>query len=501
MTDGLRKTEKIRIPVRIYPDGASIGTEGTQPGEYTMKEMTMSSMAVSLAILGLFLSGCDRTPPEVAADVAILGAGPQVVYRGNSGADSVKHPSTKQDGGLVAGTVKTLSLPGGADMEMVWCPPGSFWMGSPVGEQGRKGDETRHQVTLTEGFWIAKTEVTRTQWISVMGKAPGAEGLSDDTPVTYLEWGDCQAFCRKTGLALPTEAQWEYACRAGSEAPYGGNGKLDNMGWYENNTADLPHPPGKTGLSPVGKKAPNAWGLYDMHGNVDEWCADWYAEYSRDNQTNPKGPAQGEDKVLRGGDNSSDAAKCRSASRGSFPPESGFGGLYGFGFRPVLPSKEFPEPGTTPSGVVNNATLDEASIRRLLDEANLSFGTDGDDNFTIPLEWLTGRTQNVTIRRKRGGSPFEPVWEVSSIGQGSFFGGSLIVPGGLRQFVKEDNQIRETGEWSLSENRDMAMWTCEFCVPLNAGIDGASLRDLIAYVGETADELEQKWRSHLGDVF
>jgi formylglycine-generating enzyme required for sulfatase activity len=466
-----------------------------------MKEMTAKWMATTLAVWALFLAGCDRMPPEVAADVAVLGAGPQVVHRGGGGTDAGQQPSTDQVGGLSAGLVKTFSLPGGADMEMVWCPPGSFWMGSPSGEEGRKDDETRRQVTLTEGFWMAKTEVTRTQWISVMGKAPGEEGVSGDTPATYLEWEDCQAFCRKTGLALPTEAQWEYACRAGSDTPYAGNGKLEDMGWYDNNTSDLPHPPGKRGLSPVGRKAPNAWGLYDMHGNVEEWCADWYAEYPRGDQTDPQGPANGEEKVLRGGNNCSDATKCRSASRTAFMPESDFGGLYGFGFRPVFPSEEFPEPGSTPAGVMNNATLDEASIRRLLDEADLSFGTDGDGNFTIPLEWLTGRTQNVTIRRKRGGSPFEPVWEVSSIGQGSFFGGSLIVPGGLRQFVEEDTQIRETGEWSLTENRDMAMWLCEFSVPLTTGIDGSSLRDLIAYVGETADELEQKWRSHLGDVF
>ena len=239
----------------------------------------------------------------------------------------------REDESHQAGEVKTILLPGGEKMEMVWCPAGAFMMGSPSGflgiggEVGRWDVEMQHRVTLTKGFWMAKTGVTQGQWKSVMGSNPSWY-KGDDLPMESVSWEDCQEFCRKAGmgLRLPTEAQWEYACRAGATGDYAGTGKLDDMGWYEDNSGDQTHP--------VGQKAPNAWGLYDMHGNVWEWCADWYDDgyYEKSPGRDPEGPASGGSRVLRGGCYWNDPRSCRSASRdGDFPGYR----RRNYGFRPV----------------------------------------------------------------------------------------------------------------------------------------------------------------------
>jgi formylglycine-generating enzyme required for sulfatase activity len=211
---------------------------------------------------------------------------------------------------------KTIVLPGGAKMEMVWCPAGTFLMG----ERGKQ-----RKVTLTRGFWMAKTEVTQRQWESVMGRNP-SRFKGPDLPVESVKWGECTEFCRRAGhgLDLPTEAQWEYACRAGSPGDYGGNGNLAAMGWYDANGGRETHP--------VGRKRPNAWGLYDMHGNVWEWCRDCYAETGRGAATDPAGPATGARRVRRGGSSFGGARECRAGARfSSLPSQSGSG----LGFRPV----------------------------------------------------------------------------------------------------------------------------------------------------------------------
>ncbi len=195
------------------------------------------------------------------------------------------------------GETATITLPGGATMEMVWCPPGAFRRGTP-------GDF--NQVTLTKGFWMGKYEVTQAQWKSVMGNNP-SEHKGDDLPVENVRWIDCQEFCKKTGLQLPTEAQWEYACRAGSTGEYAGTGNLDDMGWYGRNSHGETHP--------VGTKQPNAWGLYDMHGNVWEWCADWYGDDPSGSVTDPTGAGSGDRRVLRSGGCRSHASYCRSTDR------------------------------------------------------------------------------------------------------------------------------------------------------------------------------------------
>jgi formylglycine-generating enzyme required for sulfatase activity len=234
--------------------------------------------------------------------------------------------------GKRAGETTTITLPGGVMMEMVWCPPGTFTMGTPKDEKvptyGFTYKDTQHQVTLTKGFWMGKTEVTQVQWKSVMGNNP-SEHNGDALPVERVSWEKCQIFCERLGLQLPTEAQWEYACRAGSTGPYAGSGNLDEMGWYKDNSEEKTHP--------VGTKQPNAWGLYDMHGNVCEWCADWHGDYSDGAETDPKGGRFGDSRVCRGGGYAYRANSCRSASRFGSSPSSGDSGQ---GFRVVrVPSE------------------------------------------------------------------------------------------------------------------------------------------------------------------
>ena len=210
-----------------------------------------------------------------------------------------------------SGDTKVLTLPGGEKMEMIWCEPGSFMMGSPKDEKGRFEDEHIHRVTLTKGFWLGKYEVTQAQWNSVMGRGrPRFAGK--DKPMDNVSWDDCQRFLRAVnatlgGVArLPTEAEWEYACRAGSSAPISGSGKLDQMAWYDANSDNSTHP--------VGKKDPNDWGFCDMHGNVLEWCSDWFAN-TEGHAVDPKGPSSGSFRLLRGGCWFFLERDCRSAYR------------------------------------------------------------------------------------------------------------------------------------------------------------------------------------------
>ena len=209
------------------------------------------------------------------------------------------------------GDVKVLTLPGGATMEMIWCEPGNFLMGSPLTEVGRFDDEPIHPVTLTKGFWLGKYEVTQAQWESVMGENR-SRFKGQNRPVDSVSWEDCQKFIRKVNVALggvarlPTEAEWEYACRAGSGAAISGNGHLDDMAWYDRNSGSQTHE--------VGKNQTNAWGFYDMHGNVLEWCNDWFSK-TVEVSIDPQGPPSGSFRVLRGGCWFFYERDCRSAYR------------------------------------------------------------------------------------------------------------------------------------------------------------------------------------------
>ncbi len=219
-----------------------------------------------------------------------------------------------------------------AGIEMVYIPPGTFMMGSPKDEEGRLDNEgPQHRVILSRGFWLGKYPVTQGQWEVVMGGNPSYYKGEPRLPVEKVSWDDCQAFCRKLSqqgkgqFRLPTEAEWEYACRAGSTTRYcfgDLEGALGEYAWIEGNSGN------KTHL--VGGKKPNTWGLYDMHGNVWEWCQDWYGNYSYSAETDPTGPNSGSYRVIRGGHWINCAGYCRSASRGRISPGNRINNL---GFR------------------------------------------------------------------------------------------------------------------------------------------------------------------------
>jgi len=217
-------------------------------------------------------------------------------------------------------------------IEMVWCPTGEFMMGSPASEADRSGVETQHRVILTKGFWLAKTECTQGQWQGITGDNP-SQFKGDNLPVESVSWNAVQGYLAKMNSqnalpsgwkwALPSEAQWEYACRAGTTTAFAGD--LDEMAWYAPNSG------GKT--NPVGTKKANAWGLHDMHGNVWEWCLDYYGDYASGSATDPIGATSGAGRVIRGGSWPFTADYCRAAIRNYRTPA--FRDV-NFGFRPAL---------------------------------------------------------------------------------------------------------------------------------------------------------------------
>ena len=222
----------------------------------------------------------------------------------------------------------------GIKYNMVWVEGGTFRMGATSEQDGDAYDNEKpaHSVTLSS-YYIGKTEVTQALWKAVMGSNP-SEFKGDNRPVESVSWDDCQAFIRKlnalTGqnFRLPTEAEWEFACRGGNNSrgyKYSGSNYIDNVAWHDGNFGDKTHP--------VATKSPNELGIYDMSGNVWEWCADWYGDYSSGRQTNPKGPYDGSYRVRRGGSWGFDAWCCRSSARDSAGPTYRF---YYLGLRLAL---------------------------------------------------------------------------------------------------------------------------------------------------------------------
>ena len=215
---------------------------------------------------------------------------------------------------------------GGVLFDMVWVEGGTFRMGA-TSEQGSDAwDEEKPVRSATlSGFYIGKTEVTQALWQAVMGSNP-SYWKGDNLPVECVSWDDSQEFIRKlnalTGqhFRLPTEAEWEFACRGGNNSrgyKYSGSNYIDNVAWYRDNYGEKTHP--------VATKSPNELGIYDMSGNVWEWCADWYGDYSSGAQTNPKGPYDGSNRVDRGGSWNYGTRLCRSSYRiGNKPATRGF---------------------------------------------------------------------------------------------------------------------------------------------------------------------------------
>jgi len=237
-------------------------------------------------------------------------------------------------------------------MKLVLIPKGTFTMGSPNEEERAENDEEQHQVTISKDYYLGVTEVTQGQYEKVMGTNPSIfqkrvirKSDSSMYPVESVSWEDAVEFCKnlselpeekKAGRVyrLPTEAEWEYACRAGSKTAYSFGADSRSLGdyaWFGGNSGQQTHP--------VGEKKANAWGLYDMHGNVLEWCSDWYGEYPKGTVSDPSGPNEGSDRVVRGGGWIIGAAFCRSVVRYGIDPSFRFG----YGFRVALSSSGIPQ--------------------------------------------------------------------------------------------------------------------------------------------------------------
>ena len=298
-------------------------------------------------------------------------------------------------------------------LEMIWVEPGTFTMGSPVDESGRSTDETQYDVTITRGFYLSKFEITQGQYLAVMdGNAEGisvnpSQAQGHNRPVEMVSWNDLQVFIARLneieanagrlpeGMAygLPTEAEWEYACRAGSTSVYSWGDTFDtsNANYTGTNIGTT---------TDVGSYDPNAWGFYDMHGNVWELCADWYGTYPSEAVNNPTGPSNGSTKIKRGGSFIKNGSFMRSASRGSEGENNKNGGV---GFRLAY----------YPEAIPNNPPIDLNFTGSLAFNENLPIGTtlaefnasdpDG-DSITYNLVDENGSTKNNLFTLEQNGT-------------------------------------------------------------------------------------------------
>lgn len=311
--------------------------------------MTITKRLCSFVLLAFSVAGCQRALPVTLWDETTKIASSSSVLVSSA------------FNGAKAGDEREV-----AGLKLCWCPPGQFKMGSPPHEPERRPDEEQVEVTLTKGFWTGKHEVTQGQWKRVMGKLPGAltaelpEG--DDYPVGNVNFAEAEAFCRKLTLRgrqsgalpkswefrLPTEAQWEYACRAGrtTATAFG-----DTLSSKQANFQGKPYNGAEPGPSlkraaKVGSYPPNGWGLHDMHGNSFEWCRDWYHPrlpggvdpdfYAAKTSASLNGDGS-VSRVRRGGCWADEGWPCRSAFRLRFEPERRYDHI---GFRVVAVQTE-----------------------------------------------------------------------------------------------------------------------------------------------------------------
>ena len=340
------KLKDLRIPSSV----TSLGDSAFE-GCTNLLSVQIPSSVTSIGILAFARCG-NLTSVTIPASVSMIGNDafsdcPHLTIFGTKGSAAEMYANSNghhfqdmNDSGKRM--VKTVD---GIEYAFRWCPPGTFLMGSPEDEPGRYDNETQHSVTLTRGFWMLETEVTQAMWQSVMGTDP-SHFKGAQNPVECVSWTECDEFCDKLSsklgltLSLPTEEQWEYACRAGTTTAYSFGSSLN--GQEANCNGNYPYGTSTKGpylekTVPVKSYAPNAWGLYDMHGNVMEWCQDWYDSdyYAESPMSDPTGPSSGPYRVFRGGSWSDYAQGCRSSCRNGDTLGNGNTGL---GFRVVLAS-------------------------------------------------------------------------------------------------------------------------------------------------------------------
>ena len=240
-------------------------------------------------------------------------------------------------GGAMVDLLSCKTFTNSIGMKLVWIPAGSFIMGSSQAEKGREDDESpQHKVVLTRGFYLGETEVTQHQWEKLMGPGPwvGNRNIAkgENMPAVMMTWAEAILFCEKLAIKegrryrLPSEAEWEYACRANTCTWfYWGDDFDERYAWSSKNSERSMHK--------VGTRLPNAWGLFDMGGNVWEWCSDWHGNYPTDEVTDPNGTPAGEKRVIRSGSYSNSMWDCRSAERGCVLPKTRSGNI---GLRVVM---------------------------------------------------------------------------------------------------------------------------------------------------------------------
>lgn len=300
-----------------------------------------------LAPLAVIASGCEHASPapaesgtswRVPAPAGLAGSPQFTVVAAEPDPAIVVDPAARS---RIAATGQAWKIRHEASgIVLLLVPPGEFMMGSPEAEPLRDDDEPRHRRVLGRAFYLSQTEVTQAQWDRIMGARPSAGAVSGDHPVGQVHWHDCQDFLAKAGggLRLPTEGEWEYACRAGTHDAYAG--ALAELAWFADNSGDRPvdaqalwdSMPDRAEYArrimeagcrphPVAQKAPNAWGFFDMHGNAAEWVEDAHAGYPADGGSEAFADASPDGKrVLRGGGWKSLAANCRAASRSASLP-------------------------------------------------------------------------------------------------------------------------------------------------------------------------------------
>jgi len=323
------------VTVTSTPAGAAIWRGGTNTGHTT--EHTFDKVPPGMVFYTLKLEGHD----ELAVSGTVE-AGGRLVLAGTLKALPPSPAAVTLNAGEVGKGWK-FAIGGGQEIVVRYVPGGTFTMGSPESEKDRSSDETEHRVTLSSHYWMGETEVTQGQWVAVMGSNPSHFKGDPALPVETVSWEDAQGFIKalntRCGLpagwkwALPSEAQWERACRGGKTTataygdslssaqanfngnyPYGGAAKDS---WLAN-------------TAPVRSYKANAYGLHDMHGNVWEWCADWHDAYPAGAATDPAGPNSGSYRVIRGGSWSNGGTDCRSAYRFRITPDDRFNRM---GFR------------------------------------------------------------------------------------------------------------------------------------------------------------------------